>query len=141
MSRVSNHHPEVIDAVNGTQEGRPRQWDQPPTDAAILEMARQAAVRFGQPATEDDVDADIRLVGPAVRLWDEPAGTIVVNREALEAYQAAQDRLWGFLDGLCHELDVTVGPCTVERLAQLLRRKLDEMDQVAKAWSRDKGAR
>jgi hypothetical protein len=76
----------------------------------------------------------------AVRLWDEPAETVTVNREAPEAYQAAQDRLWGFLDGLCHELDLTVGPCTVERLSQLLRRKLDEMDQVAREWSARKYA-
>jgi hypothetical protein len=122
MSIISNHRPEVIQAVNAAaQEGeRPEPWD--------------------QPAAHYDPDEDIRLVGPVARLWDEPADTVTVNREALEAYQAAHDRLWGFLDGLCHELDVTVGPCTVERLSQLLRRKLDEMDQVAKAWSRDKHA-
>jgi hypothetical protein len=103
-------------------------------------MARQAAVRFGQPAAGYDPDEDIRLVGPAVRLWDEPADTIVVNREALEAYQAAHDRLWGFLDGLQRELErtQTCGPSAVERLSQSLRRKLAEMDTVAREFTRCK---
>jgi hypothetical protein len=35
MSSVSNHEPEVIDEANGTQEGRPRDWD--PDEDIILE--------------------------------------------------------------------------------------------------------
>jgi hypothetical protein len=142
MSIISNHHPDVIDAVNGTQEGRPREGDQPPMDAEILEMARQAAVRFGQPATDYDPDEDIVLVGPAARLWDEPADTVTVNREALETYQAAQDRFWGLIDGVQRELErtQTCGPCAVECLSQLLKRKLQEMDAVAREFSRNKHA-
>jgi hypothetical protein len=141
MSIISNHRPEVIDAQNGTQEGRPREWDQPPTDAEILEMARQAAVRFGQPATDYDPDEDIVLVGPAARLYDpEPVPAVVVNALALETYVLANDRFWGLIDGVQRELErtQTAGPCAVERLSQLLRAKLQEMDQVAKVWQQNK---
>jgi hypothetical protein len=139
MSVVSNHEPETIDELNGIQEGRPRDWDRPLTDAEINRMARHFNV-VG--ADEDDEELLILTGPPTLSRPAEKPDMVTVNREALEAYQAANDRLWGFLDGLQRELGrtQTCGPCAVERLSQLLKRKLEEMDQVAREWSARKYA-
>jgi hypothetical protein len=115
MSRVSNHHPEVIDEANGTQEGRPREWDAQPTDTEINAMARHFHVVGPE---EDDEELVILEGPPATYRPAEKPNTVTVNREVLETYQAAQDRFWGLIDGVQRELErtQTCGPCAVERL-------------------------
>jgi hypothetical protein len=141
MSIISNHHPEVIDTVNAdAQEGeRPAPWDRPVSDSEINTMARH----FNVVGAEEDDEELVILTGPSTlsRPAEKP-DTVTVRRSALEAYQAANDRLWGFLDGLQRELErtQTCGPCAVERLSQSLRRKLEELDAAAQAWSRNKHA-
>jgi hypothetical protein len=101
--------------------------------------AASAADCLGPDADDEEY---IRIVGPRPYRPEEArrANGVTVSREALEAYQAANDRFWGFLHGIQRELAQTSGPCCIERLSQLLRRKLVEMDQAALDWQRDKYA-
>jgi hypothetical protein len=121
------------------QEGRPAAWDQRPSDAEINAMARHFNVVS---ADEHDEELVILEGPPAPYRHAEKPNTVTVNQEALDAYQAANDRFWGLIDGVQRELErtQTCGPCAVERLSQLLKRKLEEMDQVAREWSSRKYA-